>query len=156
VRIYDGLLGWLIALGGGGVILGASSLPTPAGQPYGPALFPTLLGVGLVVCGASLGLAGRRHSLQRRWVNLASWTRSPSRRRRVILVPVTIAAYAALAPTVGFLLTMTGVLTVLMTALGRPRLETFVIALVTAGTIQVLFGGLLRVPLPPGVLLPGF
>jgi hypothetical protein len=71
-------------------------------------------------------------------------------------VPVTIAAYAALAPTVGFLLTMTGVLTVLMTALDRPRLETLVIALVTAGTIQVLFGGLLRVPLPPGVLLPGF
>ncbi|MBU23638.1 MAG: hypothetical protein CL476_11130 [Acidobacteria bacterium] len=156
MRIHDGLIGWLIALGGGGVILGASGLPTLAGQPYGPALFPTLLGVGLVVCGVSLGLTGRRQGLQRRWVDLASWTRSPGRRRRVILVPFTIAAYAAMAPTVGFYLTMTAVLIVLMTALGRRRLETVVIALATAGAIQVLFGGLLRVPLPPGILLPGF
>lgn len=156
MRAHDSLLGILVALFGGGLLLGASGMPTPTGQPYGPSLFPTLLGIGLVVCGASLALSGRRERLERRWLDLAPWTSSPKLRRRVILVPVGIAAYMAAAPALGFLLTTTALLTAFMTTLGRRRVPSVVIALLTAGVIQLLFGGLLRVPLPSGIILPGW
>ncbi len=56
------------------------SFPDFPGQKYGPALFPRILGAGLILCGAALvrnGLAARRAGAP--WLELAPWTHEPWR-----------------------------------------------------------------------------
>ena len=50
------LPGLVVGLLGAGAILGAQSFPTPPGQLYGPAMFPIVIGVGLMVCGVAIAL----------------------------------------------------------------------------------------------------
>ena len=154
MRVHDSLTGAVMLLLGIGFLIGSSRFPVPIGQPYGPGLFPSLLGVGLGVCGIVLIIAGRRHGLQRRAVVLAPWTRSRRARRRALLVPIGILCYVTAAPTFGFVLTATAILSTLMMALDRRLLPSLLVAVVSAVAIQLLFGSLLRVPLPPGVFFP--
>ena len=132
MRVHDSLIGVVMVLIWIGLLVESSRFPVPIGQPIGPGLFPSLLGVGLGICGVALIIDGWTRGLQRRLVVLAPWTRSGRVLRRVVLVPVGIVCYVVAAPTFGFVPTAVGILTALMVALGRRPFASALVAVVAA------------------------
>jgi putative tricarboxylic transport membrane protein len=130
--------------------------PRIPGQNVGPALFPGVLAVAMLVSGAILivsGLKARRAAgATFRWAAAPEWLRS---RRHVLAFAVLVASnvfYLLAVDRLGFLLTAFIYLAALMWVL-RVRLVVAVpVALVMALAIHYAFYKLLRVPLPWGVL----
>ena len=130
--------------------------PRIPGQNVGPALFPGVLAVAMLVSGAILivsGLKARRAAgATFRWAAAPEWLRS---RRHVLAFAVLVASnvfYLLAVDRLGFLLTAFVYLAALMWVL-RVRLAVAVpVALVMALAIHYAFYKLLRVPLPWGVL----
>jgi putative tricarboxylic transport membrane protein len=156
MKLNDSVWGALIILLGAAILFHIRTFPTIPGQDYGPALFPGVIAVGLLVCGAGLvrkGLAARRHrGADSTWVAWDAWTRS---RRHAIAFGVVIGVnvlYVALVDRLGFVVTGVLYLSAMFTVFGvRPR---WVIPLAVAVTLVIhyAFYKLLHVPLPWGVL----
>ena len=111
-----------------------------------------MLGLGLLVCGVVLIGRGVRTWRDAPAVSFAPWTRSGRIAGRVALVPAGLLVYVLSADDVGFLPTATLVLAALMVSLGRRVWPSLGLAVVATLLIQIMFGELLRVPLPWGVL----
>jgi putative tricarboxylic transport membrane protein len=58
VRLNDAVIGVVLVLFALAVIGYARTFPAMPGQNYGPALFPTLIGIGLALAGAILIVGG--------------------------------------------------------------------------------------------------
>ena len=153
MRLNDAVLGLVLVLFAVAVIAYASTFPAMPGQRYGPALFPTLIGVGLAVCGSILILQGIR---ARRLVGgpLVAW---PAERAGKINVAILVAAllfYILAVDDLGFIPTGVAVLTAVLIRLGTRMLPALMIAVAATLVIHVLFSKLLLVPLPWGLLQP--
>jgi len=66
-----------------------------------------------------------------------------------------VAAFVGLADVVGFLVAASGLLWVGLVRFGTHPLRAAAISLVASGAVQLMFGMLLRVPLPRGLWLDG-
>ncbi|ODS57336.1 MAG: hypothetical protein ABS36_05445 [Acidobacteria bacterium SCN 69-37] len=150
MHLSDRLTGLLAALLGLAVILYARTFPPMLGQDIGPALFPSLVGAGLLIFGAVL--AATDANLGARWVEFAPWTRRPRMVVNGLLVMAMLGFYVVAVEPVGFLVTSIVFLGVLMRALGAPLRVTVPVAVVVSLVIHYVFYSLLRVPLPWGVL----
>lgn len=141
-----------LALGALGIatITAAARLPAIPGQPIGPAVFPTVIGAGLCLCAILVFLsvgAPRDEAVA-----------PPSPRptllsllRLALPVLILIGYYLAVEP-LGFLLS--GIALIFATALGlggRPA-GSALLAIGMTIAIHSVFSGLLRVPLPEGIL----
>jgi putative tricarboxylic transport membrane protein len=169
MQVSDRIAGaFLIALGGIAAYAG-SRLPPVPGQQIGPNVFPMVVGIGLVVCGALIALGvGHRfeeqaeanqaaHSdpaaapaLASRWLRglTAGWWRNLA----VVVPPGLLVFYVLAVERLGFI--ATAAIMVLATALalgGRLRLA-LPLALVTPFAVHLVFYKLLRVPLPIGLI----
>ena len=153
MRANDAISGLVLIVLSLAMIALTASFPAFPGQKYGPALFPRILGVGLIICGAVLvwqGLAARRAGAH--WVEVAPWVRDPHRLASFFLVIALLIAYILVAEAVGFIPIAIAFLLALFLWLGvRPS-----VAVLTAviGTLVIhwFFASMLRVPLPRGVL----
>ncbi len=151
MRLSDRASGLLALALGLAVILSARTFPDAPGQDIGPGLFPSIVGVLLVVLGAGL-MFGARRSGESGWLALDAWIDRVATRRSVIAVPAALAAWIALVYPLGFLLSSVLLLAGLMRTFGtRPRVILPVSIAVTLAT-HYAFYTLLRVPLPWGVL----
>ena len=151
MRLNDTLSGVLIALAGAALVLEAGTFPQMPGQPVGPALFPTVIGVGLLACAAVLiapGLKRRRAP----WIEVDAWVRRPRMVLNFGLVFLVLVFYALVVARLGFFLTAIIVLGVLMLAFDVPRARILPLAMAVTLAIHYAFYSLLRVPLPWGVL----
>jgi putative tricarboxylic transport membrane protein len=158
MKFNDSVWGALIIVLGAAILVHIRTFPTIPGQDYGPALFPGVIAVGLLICGAGLirkGLAVRHHrGADSAWVAFDAWTRS---RRHVIAFGVVIGVnvlYIMFVDRLGFIVTGVLYMGALFTVFGvRPR---WIIPLAIAVTfvIHYAFYKLLHVPLPWGVLEP--
>ncbi len=156
MKLNDVVWGALFALLGAALLWHVQGFPRKPGQNFGPALFPGVLAVALLVCGALLlasGLKARRAARgATAWAVAPDWLRSP---RHLLAFAVLVASnvfYLLVVDRLGFLLTAFAYLTALMWVL-RVRLALVVpVALVMALAIHYAFYKLLRVPLPWGVL----
>jgi putative tricarboxylic transport membrane protein len=121
------------------------------GQPVGPSLFPTVVGVGLIVLGAALTLGGARRT-DGPWIAFDEWTGRPRMILNVTLVTGAVLFYAITVDWLGFLIAALLFLIALFLAFGVRR--THVVPLALAVTLFVHYGfyTLLRVPLPWGLL----
>jgi putative tricarboxylic transport membrane protein len=131
------------------------SFPDFPGQKYGPALFPRILGAGLILCGAALvrnGLAARRAGAP--WVELAPWTRDPWRVASLLLTLALLLVYILASETIGFIPIALVFLLVLFVWLGVRPIPAVLTAVVTTIAIHWFFSTMLRVPLPRGWLDP--
>jgi putative tricarboxylic transport membrane protein len=118
------------------------------GQKFGPAWFPGLIAVGLIVCGALLAARSRKDVL----VAFPDWFRSPRAVAGVTSVIAGLLFYVLAADWLGFYLTALLILVVWMRILGASWRVTLPVAVVATVVIHLSFYKLLRIPLPWGVL----
>ena len=91
MKLNDAVWGAFAVLLGAAILLHIRAFPTIPGQQYGPALFPGVIAVGLLVCGALLVVKGVRARAGEAvpWASLDAWTRAP---RQLVAFGVVIAA----------------------------------------------------------------
>ncbi|WGF89183.1 tripartite tricarboxylate transporter TctB family protein [Marinivivus vitaminiproducens] len=155
MKVNDAIIGGLLAVFGAVIFLYTLTFPGLPGQNFGPALFPQLISIGFIASGVYFVFKGVREHATVPWFDPQPWTRSPRHIANVVFVLVALLFYIFLADTLGFLITGFICLAGLMLWLRGPsRLpSTIVIAVGSVIVIQFAFGTLLRVPLPPGLLL---
>ena len=152
MKISDSVVGaFLIALAVA-ILIHIQSYPLIPGQNYGPALFPGVIAVGLLGCGAILFVRGVRAKLP--LLALSDWIRNPVTLGNFLAVCAALGFYVIAADTVGFLPTATLFLLGLFLKLKVRLAPAIIVAVVAAFVIHFLFYKLLRVPLPWGVLEP--
>jgi putative tricarboxylic transport membrane protein len=131
----------------------ALSIPPMPGQQYGADVFPRMVAIGLGVFSLMLVYRGWAYSAPGTpWIAIAPWMRDPHTRGNFILAFVLTIAYVLLDDIVGFI--PLGIV-ILMVLFVRQKVEWrkgAIVAIVVVGMTQFLFGNLLRVPLPRGIL----
>ena len=152
MRINDAVIGALLIAFAAVMIHHTGTFPSFPGQKYGPALFPTLIGLGFIGTGAVLIWRGVRERAGTPWIEFAPWTREPHRLGGFVLVLASIIAYILAAESIGFLAVCFVILFVLMTWLGEVAWRAGLIAVAMTLLIDWFFGDLMRVPLPRGLL----
>jgi putative tricarboxylic transport membrane protein len=155
VKLNDAVWGALVLLLGIAILFAIRNFPTIPGQQYGPALFPGVIAVGFLVCGAALvyrHLTISSPQARARWVTWDDWVHSPRHVVAFAVVVVVNVLYIALVDRVGFVLTAIAYLSALF-AVFRVRSRWVVpLAVVVTLIIHYAFYKLLRVPLPWGLL----
>ena len=138
----------LIALGAA-VLWHIQGYPAMPGQKFGPAWFPGLISIGLIVCGALLAAQGIRQRAP--LFTLPGWFQSPRAIAGVVLVIGGLLFYVLVADALGFYLTALPILVVWMRVLGASWRVTLPVAVVATVVIHLSFYKLLRIPLPWGI-----
>ena len=157
MHLSDRVTGLFLVVLGALAFWAGSRLPAVPGQDVGPAAFPVIIGSGLVVCGALIA-AGIGHSFEppdagedgavpglARSLGRMGWLAAA-------LPPVLLIFYVVASDALGFLLTAAILLLVSARALGASWGLAVGMMLVAPPVVQLIFGKLLRVPLPDGLL----
>ncbi len=153
MRIDDRLFGALVCLLGIAVLWHSAGFPAVAGQFYGPAMFPTLIGWGFVIGGGVLTGAGLRKSgFAGTWLAFPDWRGSRRGLAGVALMGASIGAFIFVGDRVGFQLLAFATLTLMYLTAGRSLVRSVATGLVVTLGLDLLFSKLLRVPLPSGWL----
>lgn len=161
MHLSDRLTGGFLVLLGAAAAYGGSRLPPVPGQQIGPAVFPMVVGIALMICGVLIALHVGRSFEEEAEADIAehggeavaeiqahSWWE----RLRPLLPPGLILFYVFAVERLGFV--PTGFVIVLTAALAfGARLQMAVLtAIVAPPIIHLIFFKLLRVPLPDGLL----
>src|SRR5918994_3755065 len=93
MKFSDRLSGLLILIFGIAIVAYARTFPAMPGQSVGPSLFPTVIGSGLVLVGATLMFTGAR-TRSGSWIELDDWVRRPRMVFNFALVIVDLVFYA--------------------------------------------------------------
>jgi putative tricarboxylic transport membrane protein len=157
MHLSDRVTGLFLALLGSLSFWGGSRLPSVPGQDVGPASFPMVIGAGLVLCGLLIA-AGIGRSFEAPERNEDD--QAPGLARHLgrmgwlaaFLPPALLLGYMLVVDTLGFLLTAAIMLLITARALGASWRLAIGVTLVAPPLVHVIFGKLLRVPLPDGLL----
>lgn len=152
MRLNDALLGLVLIAVAALLAWQARGFPAVPGQQIGAAAFPTLIAAGFALCGVVLLASGLRQRAP--LLIRADWTRD---RRGVLNVLAVIAAvlfYLVAAHILGFIPTMALILVVLQRLFGTGWPLALAVAATVPVGMQYLFGRMLLVPLPWGLLEP--
>lgn len=151
MRFSDTASGAVATIAGLAVAACARTFPPMPGQGVGPGMFPFVVGLGLAALGLALLVSGVRARQPPR-IEIDGWMRRPRMVLTGALVPAALIGYALVVDRLGFLLTATLFLGALLAAFGVRRAWILPIAVVVSLALHTVFYGLLRVPLPWGVL----
>jgi putative tricarboxylic transport membrane protein len=153
MRINDAAFGAVLVLAGGAIIVHARSFPDMPGQRFGPALFPTLIALGFVVCGALLVRNGLVLREVRGLVDIPEWMRSQGEILDVVLVLGGLVLLILVWNHVGFLIGATLYSAALITRFRRGHVaSSLAVAFLACLAIDFAFRRWLLVPLPLGPL----
>jgi putative tricarboxylic transport membrane protein len=155
VRLNDAVIGVVLILFALAMIAYTRTFPAMPGQDYGPALFPTLIGIGLIVAGVILTVSGLRRRRGEPVFGGGEWLRSGGHLVNFLAVVGGLVLYIVASDWLGFILTSLLLLFgwLVLFRGGKP-ISSFVIALAVTLGVNYAFGQLLLVPLPLGVLQP--
>ena len=150
MRLNDALLGALLLGFAGWVWWLTTFFPAFPGQDYGPNLFPRILAAGIALCALLLVLRGLR--ARTGLITFEAWVREPARLASFLAIPGAALFYILVSDPLGFIPTAFLLLTALFLWFrARP-----VVALPSALGVTLLvhwfFAGMMRVPLPRGVM----
>lgn len=153
MRVNDAVSGAVFAALGGALIHQAGRLPGFPGQKYGPDLFPTILGVGLILCGLGLVVRGLRIKIAGGpWIYHQEWMKERRAFANVFAFIAAILAYIFLSGPIGFIPVafsiMTGLFLWFQVSLSRAVLVAAAMTL----AFYWFFDKLFRIPLPRGLL----
>ncbi|NKC30740.1 tripartite tricarboxylate transporter TctB family protein [Falsiroseomonas selenitidurans] len=150
MRLNDSLLGAILLVFAGWVWWLTTYFPSFPGQDYGPNLFPRILAAGIGLCALLLLLRGLRAGGAA--LVLEPWTRQPARVASFLMIPGGALAYILLSDPLGFIPTaFLLLLGLFLWFRARPVLALPVAAGMTL-LVHWFFAGLMRVPLPRGLL----
>lgn len=153
MRVNDAVIGAALVLFALAMILYTRTFPSMPGQDYGPALFPVLIGVGFLICGAILIVGGISRLRTEPLFAGAAWLRSPPHLIDFFAVTGGLLVYILISDWLGFIptafLLMSGWL---MLFRGGKPVSSAVIALLSTLVVNYAFTQLLLVPLPLGLL----
>jgi putative tricarboxylic transport membrane protein len=151
MKISDTVVGVGFVGAGALIVVGTLNYPSLDGGHPGPALFPRILGTLMAVLGAALAVQGAR---ARDATQAVEWRRLHQNVGLVnaLFVLVGVLAYLGLVEWLGFLITGTLLLFVMMWRLRVPPLRAMVVAIAFITIVHFLFVKVLRVPLPLGLL----
>lgn len=152
MKIHDSLLGLLFILIGASVLKTVSGYPNMPGQDVGPAMFPGVMAVALMVFGGMLALKARTQPGSRRIFALGDWAQSPRHALAGLSIILGCAAYALFSTAIGFLLIAPVLLFVWHVAFGVRLRTAAVSAVLTTLVAWAVFYKGLGVPLPWGLL----
>jgi putative tricarboxylic transport membrane protein len=153
LRLHDTLIGAVLLAFAAFIFCYALTIPPMRGQRYGADVFPILVSVGLAFFSVLLMLRGwQAHKPGDRFVSVAPWAADPYTRGNFLLAIVAIAVYVALDDYLGFIPLSIALLVALFMRQGVGWRRSLLVAVVATLAIQYLFGSLLRVPLPRGLL----
>jgi len=152
VKFNDAVFGALLLVLGLAVLVHVQSFPKIPGQNVGPALFPGLVAVALVICAVMLILSGLRSRPETAWFEALPWARSPGHAWAFVAVIGSMIAYIVLAERIGFVIVAPLALFAMFIAFGVRPVTSVVVAIIGTLVIWYAFYKLLRVPLPWGVL----
>lgn len=150
MRFHPILLGgFFIALGLGYYAL---TLPFPAmpGQRFGPELFPRIIAVGIIICGAHLAWRGR--GLRSPWLEPSPALRGRGM-RSFLMLPAAVGFYLVGADWLGFLPVAAFLVATLAWCFGAKPLHAGLLGLFGASMVHWFFAQLMRVPLPRGLFM---
>jgi putative tricarboxylic transport membrane protein len=155
VRLNDAVIGVALILFALAMIAYTRTFPAMPGQDYGPALFPALIGIGLIVAGVILTVSGLRRRRVEPLFGGGEWLRSGGHLVNFLAVVGGLVLYIVASDWLGFILTSLLLLFgwLVLFRGGKP-ISSFVIALAVTLGVNYAFGQLLLVPLPLGVLQP--
>jgi putative tricarboxylic transport membrane protein len=148
----DRIAGLVVCALGAAVAIYAQTFPPMPGQRLGPAFFPTIIGLILAALGVVLLATGARG--QQAAADPPPDVRASGTRMRANFVAVVagLLFYALAVDLLGFFITGTIFLAVLMLMFGVRRAWILPISLAVTLAIHYAFYTVLRVPLPWGIL----
>ncbi len=156
MRLNDAVTGGALVIFAIAEITYARTFPSLHGQSYGPDLFPSLIGAGLIGCGTILiarGIQEKRTALvPQSWVQFEALTNNRSVAVNFLLVLTALLLYILLSSWIGFIPMSLIILTTLLYRLGSTLLISAVVAILATVIIQLVFAKVLLVPLPLGLL----
>ncbi|TKW76386.1 MAG: tripartite tricarboxylate transporter TctB family protein [Bradyrhizobium icense] len=157
MRLPDRVTGLFLVGLGAAAAYGGWRLPPVPGQPVGPNVFPLVIGIGLLLCGLAIAF-GIGHSFEEEEEIIpfeGGEAPAPTGKLyglRALLPPALLLFYVVVAERVGFILTAAIIVYVTATALGARWKLALPLAVAAPIVIHLIFGKLLRVPLPIGLL----
>src|SRR3990170_52680 len=120
MKFSDRLSGLLILIFGVAIVAYARTFPAMPGQSVGPPLFPTVIGGGLALLGATLMFTVAR-TPGGSWIELDDWVRRPRMVFNFALVIVDLVFYALVVNRLGFFITSFVFLAALFLTFGVAR-----------------------------------
>jgi putative tricarboxylic transport membrane protein len=157
MHLSDRVTGGFLVLLGALAFWGGSRLPGVPGQDVGPAVFPMVIGAGLVLCGSLIALG-----IGRSFEEALPETDEPTSGLAGLLgrfaplaalvPPALLVFYVLVVETLGFLPTAAIMVLACSLALGASWRLALGMALVAPPCVHLVFYKLLRVPLPDGLL----
>ena len=152
MRLNDAIIGAVLIVLATALVLWSRSFPDIPGQQYGAAVFPTLIAAGLAGSGILLITSGiGKGGPVIAW---ADWAQERHGLRNVFVTVAAILFYILVADTLGFVLTMTPILLLMLRLLGVGWPTSIALSIVVSLVIHYLFVNQLYVPLPWGLLEP--
>ena len=152
MKINDVVSGAAIAALGVSILIHVQAFPAMPGQKVGPAMFPGLLAVGLLICAAGVIWRGRNTIGSEGWLVWPEWLRERRIAVGFFLIPLVLVVYAAVSEKLGFIPTGIAFLFSLCWVFGVRPLTAFAVAVAGTLVIHTIFYKLLKVPLPWGIL----
>lgn len=149
--LRDSVIGLLVAGGGLAVILEAQTFPDVPGQQFGSSFFPTVIGAALLATGALMALLDLLKG-GGKWIQLPSFLFDRHAALSFLFVLSALIFYILASEYIGFDATVIAMTLGLMLWFGVRWRVAVPVSLVSTAVFHLIFGTLLRVPLPPGPL----
>lgn len=145
--ISNRIIGLLALLGGIAVFVGTLGFREVPGQLFGSAFFPRILAGAMILCGCALAAS----AIQTEAVRIGAMLRG-SAGIRVFVVLASILVWTGVAPTLGFIPTTALLIAGLAVLAGGGVVASAATGGAMAIILFLIFGKILRVPLPRGVV----
>lgn len=154
MRFNDTVFGLILIAFAIAEISYSRTFPSLHGQDYGPDLFPTIIGAGLMLFGGILIARGWAQRATQPMVVVGDWAQDRGNVVNVIVLLGSIVFYIVFSTWLGFIPTALLIQSVLLVRLGSSLVLSITVAAISTMVIHTLFAKLLLVPLPWGLLLP--
>jgi putative tricarboxylic transport membrane protein len=152
MHLSDRITGAVVAGLGALAMYGGTRQPKVPGQDIGPAVFPMVVGAGLILCGAAIAVGIGRSFEAPDAVEPGAAPLSRGRKLLALLPPALLIFYVLAVERLGFLPTAALVVGITSLALGASWRLALPLALLAPPAVHLAFAKLLRVPLPDGLL----
>lgn len=154
MKLNESVLGAAFCALGLWTVFYSAGLPKPRHLDYGPGLFPTLIGAGLVICGGIQVIAGLLRWRAAPIIDRPAWLGDRRLVLNLAVIPAACLFYYFTAESLGFLFTGLMILVIMLLVGGVAPVRATAVSLIMITAITMIFASILHVPLPWGVLAP--